>query len=62
MICPKCLAPKALKMWVDVTVECSGDQQKLDKTSIRKKEVQIIAVDWPNARYYCSKCDYYEEV
>jgi hypothetical protein len=45
---------------VSVTVDCPGDQLSLDKSAIRKKEVQVIAVDWPNARYYCPDCNYHE--
>lgn len=58
ILCPKCFT--SLKVWVTMTVECPLDQPNLNKTAIRKKEVQIIAVDWPAARYYCANCNYPE--
>lgn len=61
MRCPTCLAPE-MRMLISITADCPGGQKSLDKAAIRKKEVQIIAVDWPSARYYCSECHYHERV
>lgn len=60
MICPKCLHPNSLKQIVHVIVECPADVPNLNKTTFRKKEVQIKGVDWGKAIYFCASCGYSE--
>ncbi len=58
MACPQCLEKDTLRMLVNIIVDCPFNQPSLDKSAIRKKEVQIEAVDWGNTEVYCECCGY----
>ena len=45
---------KTLWMQVNIIVRAPATfEGNMSKKSIRKKEVEVMGVDWPRARYYC---------
>ncbi len=55
MKCPKC--NNEMKMSVQITIHAPASfENNISKTTLRKKDIAIVAANWEKAKFWCSEC------
>lgn len=58
MNCPRCKSELLKQM--TVVINCPVCWNNLSKSMIRKKEIEVVAVDWDRIYIFCPQCGYNE--
>lgn len=61
MKCTRCKKAR-LRQQVPVFVDCDFECRSLSKKGIRSADVKILGAGWPQARMYCPRCGFTEEL
>ena len=56
MTCPKRRCEAPLRQLVSVVLDAPADIRRVTKSDIRSKAVEVTAVLWDQATFYCPKC------
>jgi hypothetical protein len=51
--CPKC-RKRTLRKDVRVTISCPAGNTRLRKADIRRRDVEVVCVDWDSERLWCA--------
>lgn len=58
--CPKCKRC-GLRKQVSLFVDCPAECYRLGKRGLRSAEVKINGADWPQERFYCPTCGWFQK-
>lgn len=60
MKCPEC--NKYGEIYVDIGIKMNSEYfMNVSKTTMRKKDMQIMYANWPKGRFVCKNCGYSEK-